>query len=107
MLFNSLRRKARWLRGRRCVPPPPSPVRFPVKSLRQLGFFVAHKRRNFYVLYPERGQPVPLSIWRGRKGVVVCPEAGSERWFVPFAQGDASFLGAAIRQGRLYVLWDV
>jgi hypothetical protein len=107
MLFSSLRRKARWLRGRRCVPPPRSPVRFPVKSLRQLGFFVAHKRRNFYVLYPERGQPVPLSIWRGKDGFAVCSESGSGRSFVPFAQGEASFLGAAIRQGRLYVLWDV
>jgi hypothetical protein len=107
MLFRSLRRKARWLRGRRCVPPPPSPVRFPVKSLRQLGFFAEHKRRNFYVLYPEHGQPVPLSIWPGKKGVVACSEAGSERRFVPLAQGDASFLGVAIRQRRLYVLWDV
>jgi hypothetical protein len=82
-------------------------VRFPVKSLRQLGFFVAHKRKNFYVLYPERGQLVPLSIWRGKKGVVVCPKAGSGRRFVPFAQGEASYLGAAIWQRRLYVLWDV
>jgi hypothetical protein len=82
-------------------------VHFPVKSLRQLGFFVAAKRRNFYVLYPERGQPVPLSIWRGQGGFVVCPEEGCARWCVPFALGEASFLGAALRQGRLYVLWDV
>ena len=107
MLFTFLRNRLGWLRGRRCAPPLPSPVHFPVKSLRQLGFFAAHKRRNFYVLYPERGQPVPLSIWRGKGGFVVCPELGRERWFVPFGQGEASFLGAAIRQGRLYVLWDV
>ena len=107
MLLTSLRRKARWLRGRRCVPPPPSPMRFPVKSLRQLGFFVAHKRRHFYVLYPERGQPVPLSVWHAKEGFAVCAECGTSRRFVPFAQGEASFLGAAIRRRRLYVLWDV
>jgi len=107
MLLPFLRNKPGWLRGRRCMPPPPSPMRFPVKSLRQLGFFVAHKRRNFYVLYPERGQPAPLSIWPARDGLAVCCEFGGPRRFVPFAQGEASILGAAIRQGRLYVLWDV
>ena len=82
-------------------------MRFPVKSLRQLGFFVAHKRRNFYVLYPERGQPVPLSLWHAKHGFAVSAELGTGRRFVPFTQGEASVLGAAIREGRLYVLWDV
>ena len=59
------------------------------------------------MLYPPHGQPVPLSIWQGRGGFVVCAEVGSRRWFVPFAQGEASCLGVAIREGRLYVLWDV
>ena len=106
-MFPFLRNKLGWLRGRRCVPPPPSRMRFPVKSRAGGGFFVAHKRRNFYVLYPERGQPVPLSLWPAKDGLAMCPEFGRSRRFVPFAQGDASVLGAAIRQGRLYVLWDV
>jgi hypothetical protein len=107
VVFTFLRRKPRWLRGRHTVPPSPSPGRFPVKSLRQLGFFVAHRHRHFYVLYPSHGQPVPLSIWQGTRGLVVCPELGCGRRYVPFAQGDASVLGTALREGRLYVLWDV
>jgi hypothetical protein len=65
------------------------------------------RARNLYVLYPAHGQPVPLSIWHVKNGFAVCAECGSGRRFVPFAQGDASFLGAAIRERRLYVLWDV
>ena len=71
-MFSFLRRKARWLRGRRCVPPPLSPGHFPVKSLRQLGFFVAHRHRHFYVLV-SRARParaaVHLARQEGRGGV--------------------------------------
>jgi hypothetical protein len=50
---------------------------------------------------------VPLSVWHAKDGFAVCAELGRGRRFVPFAQGEASVLGTAIRQRRLYVLWDV
>jgi hypothetical protein len=102
-----LRRSVRWWRRRHVAPPPPSPVHFPVQSLRQLGFFTGVEQRHFYVLYPRHGQPVPLAIWRGKRGFVVCPELGCGRRVVPFSERQQNFLHTAIAEERLYVLWDV
>ena len=100
------RRRSAW---RPHAPPPPSRAHFPVKSLAQLGFFVRHKRRNFYVFYPPSRwhRPAPLSIWPGKDGFVVCPEQGQGQVLISHKNCVNSFLGQAIAESRLYVLWDI
>jgi hypothetical protein len=93
---------------RLCPPPPPTTrERFPVKSLKQLGFFVKHQRRYFYLLYPRGGGPPdPVSLWPREHGVLVGHELGGGQRHVAY-HDPGSFLGRAIAERRLYVLWDV
>jgi hypothetical protein len=104
MRRNWLARGWRWF-----FPPPPPPTRacFPVKSLKQIGFFVERKRRHFYLLYPRGGGPPdPVSLWPREHGVLVGHELGGGQRYVTYGN-DASFLAHAVAERRLYVLWDV
>jgi hypothetical protein len=105
----SVRRLLAWLRclGLLPTPPPvPSHAHFPVKSLKQLGFFVERKRRHFYFLYGKRGKPLALSIWPRKGQFAVCREPGFGRVVVS-RRDPASFLARAIAESRLYVSWDI
>jgi hypothetical protein len=77
-----------------------------VRSTRHLKWLVTRKGRHFFRLYGRTGCR-PVSLWWHRGGVTVSGEADTRHRFIPHAQLEASGLGKAIRQGLLYVLWDV
>ena len=107
------------------VLPPPSRECFPVKSRKQLHFFL-WKGRNRFMLYVGRHDrlplglvrlrdrlwslldwrplsPLPLSLWQRRGGIYVCDELSAWGGFIAHRQFASSFLGQAIEEGRLYV----
>jgi hypothetical protein len=106
MLRRAVKRARQRLRGRRASPPPSTLLCFRVRSARHLAWLTRRKRRNCFRLYQGR-RSAALSIWWQAGGFHVGEESSARQQFVPHAAFEASPLGRAIAEGRLYVLWDV